>query len=175
MLHQENLEKFSQLNLPEININFKVIARLQENDKLFIRDFKYIEIDNSYIKPISRTIKNMYLAGYNREDIIDFLLFLTDQLICITNKLIAKDETILVYEGSVISALDDLIINIKQSLLGFGKLKVIYHSNDAIQSRLDTIIETLNKRINFLGEFIKKNENVQSKRSSESIPEKSND
>lgn len=156
MLHQDNMDKFMELNLPEIIINFKVISRLQEYDKLFIRDYKYIEIDNSIIKPISRTIKNMLLDGYNREDIIDYLLFLTDQLILITNKIIQKDETVMVYEGSVNETLEDLVINIKQSLLGFSKLKVIYHNNDAIQSRLDTIIETINKRIHYLSDYIKK-------------------
>jgi hypothetical protein len=90
----------------------------------------------------------MMVDGYNREDIIDYLLFLADQTISISNKLLHKDPSLVHYEASI--SLDDLVDNIKQSILGLEKLKITYHSNDAIQSRLDTIIQTLNKRVVFL-------------------------
>jgi hypothetical protein len=148
MMNPDNFDKFTELNLPELNLNLRIIARLQENDKLYVRDYKFLEIDNSIFQTITRTIKNMMVDGYNREDIIDYLLFLADQTISISNKLLHKDPSLVHYEASI--SLDDLVDNIKQSILGLEKLKITYHSNDAIQSRLDTIIQTLNKRVVFL-------------------------
>lgn len=155
MIHNDNFKKFYQLSLPEINLNFKVLSRLQDTTKLYIRENKFIEIDNSAIKPITRTIKNMLIDGYNRDDIIDFILFLTDQTISLTNKLANKNKDIILYEGDLNETIENLMMNIKQAIIGLNKLKIIYYNNDAIQTRLETVIETLTKRVIFLGNLLK--------------------
>ena len=65
-------ENFSNVTIEEIHLNFKTLSRIKEHDKMYLRDSKFLEVDDSYLQMVSRTVKNAMWNGYNREYVIDF-------------------------------------------------------------------------------------------------------
>jgi hypothetical protein len=149
-------EQFQQLTLEEIHLNFKTLGRIKEHDKMYLRDFKFLEVDDSYIQMVSRTVKNAVWAGYNREDIIDFLLHLTEQTMKSCDVLTSTLKSN--YEGreNTKNVLTNLLIDMEQSLIGLQKIKITYYNDNAILTRLDMIIDKFDKKIREVRDFLLK-------------------
>lgn len=130
-------EKFLDLSFEEINLNFKTLSRIKEYDKLYLRDLKTLEIDDSIIPSVSRTIKSTFWNGYNRSDVIDFLLHLTEQTMKILDTLISQQS----------KQLGGIVLEMEQALIGLNKLKITYFSDNSILTRLDMIIDKFDKKI----------------------------
>ena len=150
-------ENFHNITIEEIHLNFKTLSRIKEHDKMYLRDRKFLEIDDSYIQMVSRTVKNVMWIGYNREDIIDFLIHLTNQTIKVCDTLAYSLKAN--YEGkdTTKSTLTNLLIDMEQALIGFQKLKITYHNDNAILTRLDIIIDKFDKKTRQIKDYILKN------------------
>jgi hypothetical protein len=156
MINQDR-ELFSTLTLEEIHLNFKTLGRIKEHDKMYLRDLKFLEVDDSYLQIVSRTVKNAVWSGYNREDIIDFLLHLTEQTIKACDILINTLKCN--YEGreNTKNVLTNLLIDMEQSLIGLQKIKITYYNDNTILTRLDMIIDKFDKKIRDIRDFLLKN------------------
>jgi hypothetical protein len=155
MINQDR-ELFTTLTLEEIHLNFKTLGRIKEHDKMYLRDLKFLEVDDSYLQMVSRTVKNAVWSGYNREDIIDFLLHLTEQTMKACDILINTLKCN--YEGreNTKNVLTNLLIDMEQSLIGLQKIKITYYNDNTILTRLDMIIDKFDKKIRDIRDFLLK-------------------
>jgi hypothetical protein len=150
-------DNFSNITIEEIHLNFKTLSRIKEHDKMYLRDCKFLEVDDSYLQMVSRTVKNAMWNGYNREDVIDFLIHLTDQTIKTCDALSYSLKSS--YEGkeNTKSTLTNLIIDMEQALMGLQKLKITYYNDNAILTRLDMIMDKFDKKIREMKDYLLKN------------------
>lgn len=109
----------------ELIINLKVLSKLDKNNKLTTKE-KFLNLQSSYILPeaISR-----WWNGDNRDESLKFL----DNLATKSIKFLNEN--------------DDLLQNIKESLVGLENLKDTYSKCTQTNARLDVIIEKINKGI----------------------------
>tara|TARA_B100000674_G_C37104200_1_gene585987 strand:+ start:30 stop:473 length:444 start_codon:yes stop_codon:yes gene_type:complete len=109
----------------ELIINLKVLSKLDKNNKLTTKE-KFLNLQSSYILPeaISR-----WWNGDNRDESLKFL----DNLATKSIKFLNEN--------------DDLLQNIKESLIGLENLKDTYSKCTQTNARLDVIIEKINKGI----------------------------
>src|SRR4051812_31613107 len=75
MLNENNRTVFQSLTLEELRLNYRAISNVNEHNKLWIRENKFLEIDDSY--QITRTFNSYMYYGYCRNDITDFIIHLT--------------------------------------------------------------------------------------------------
>lgn len=146
-------DPFSKLTIEEIALNFKTLGRIKEHDKMYLRDNKFLEIDDSYLQSISRTIKSSLWNGYNREDIIDFLIHLTNE----TMKTCASLVQLLTmnYDENNNLILKSLLLGMEIAVNGLQKLKITYYNDNTILTRLDMIIDdNFNKKIREVRDFV---------------------
>jgi hypothetical protein len=109
----------------ELIINLKVLSKLDKNNKLTTKE-KFLNLQSSYLLPeaLSR-----WWNGDNRDESLKFL----DNLATKSIKLLKEN--------------DDLLQNIKESLIGLENLKDTYSKCTQTNARLDVIIEKINKGI----------------------------
>ena len=109
----------------ELIINLKVLSKLDKNNKLTTKE-KFLNLQSSYFLPeaISR-----WWNGDNRDESLKFL----DNLATKSIKFLNEN--------------DDIIQNIKESLVGLENLKDTYSKCTQTNARLDVIIEKINKGI----------------------------
>ena len=109
----------------ELIINLKVLSKLDKNNKLTTKE-KFLNLQSSYLLPeaISR-----WWNGDNRDESLKFL----DNLATKSIKFLNEN--------------DDLLQNIKESLVGLENLKDTYSKCTQTNARLDVIIEKINKGI----------------------------
>ena len=109
----------------ELIINLKVLSKLDKNNKLTTKE-KFLNLQSSYLLPeaISR-----WWNGDNRDESLKFL----DNLATKSIKFLNEN--------------DDLLQNIKESLIGLENLKDTYSKCTQTNARLDVIIEKINKGI----------------------------
>ena len=121
----------------ELIINLKVLSKLDKNNKLTTKE-KFLNLQSSYMLPeaLSR-----WWNGDNRDESLKFL----DNLATKSIKLLKEN--------------DDLLQNIKESLIGLENLKDTYSKCTQTNARLDVIIEKINKGIKEYEES-KKEENL---------------
>jgi hypothetical protein len=150
-------ENFSNVTIEEIHLNFKTLSRIKEHDKMYLRDLKFLEIDDSYLQMVSRTVKNVMWAGYNREDVIDFLIHLTDQTIKTCDALSYSLKSSYDGKENTKNTLTNLLIDMEQALMGLQKLKITYYNDNAILTRLDMIIDKFDKKIREMKDYLLKN------------------
>ena len=109
----------------ELIINLKVLSKLDKNNKLTTKE-KFLNLQSSYMLPeaLSR-----WWNGDNRDESLKFL----DNLATKSIKFLNEN--------------DDLLQNIKESLIGLENLKDTYSKCTQTNARLDVIIEKINKGI----------------------------
>jgi len=109
----------------ELIINLKVLSKLDKNNKLTTKE-KFLNLQSSYMLPeaLSR-----WWNGDNRDESLKFL----DNLATKSIKFLNEN--------------DDLLQNIKESLVGLENLKDTYSKCTQTNARLDVIIEKINKGI----------------------------
>ena len=109
----------------ELIINLKVLSKLDKNNKLTTKE-KFLNLQSSYLLPeaLSR-----WWNGDNRDESLKFL----DNLATKSIKFLNEN--------------DDLLQNIKESLVGLENLKDTYSKCTQTNARLDVIIEKINKGI----------------------------
>ncbi len=109
----------------ELIINLKVLSKLDKNNKLTTKE-KFLNLQSSYLLPeaISR-----WWNGDNRDESLKFL----DNLATKSIKFLKENN--------------DLLQNIKESLVGLENLKDTYSKCTQTNARLDVIIEKINKGI----------------------------
>jgi hypothetical protein len=156
LMINQSRTSFSILTIEEIHLNFKTLGRIKEHDKMYLRDSKFLEVDDSYLQMVSRTVKNVVWNGYNREDIIDFLLHLTEQTMKLCDTLMGTLKCN--YEGkeNTKNILTNLLIDMEQSIIGLQKNKITYYNDNAILTRLDMIIDKFDKKIREIRDFLLK-------------------
>ena len=120
----------------ELIINLKVLSKLDKNNKLTTKE-KFLNLQSSYLLPeaISR-----WWNGDNRDESLKFL----DNLATKSIKFLNEN--------------DDLLQNIKESLVGLENLKDTYSKCTQTNARLDVIIEKINKGIKEYENFKKIND-----------------
>jgi hypothetical protein len=114
-------DNFSNVTIEEIHLNFKTLSRIKEHDKMYLRDSKFLEVDDSYLQMVSRTVKNVMWNGYNREDVIDFLIHLTDQTIKTCDALSYSLKSSYDGKENTKNTLTNLLIDMEQALMGLQK------------------------------------------------------
>lgn len=148
---KEVIIPFTPLTLDDVNINLKLLARVREHQKLYIKDNKYLEIDTTLMQPISRTINNSLYSGYNRNTIIAFLEHLMKSIFQFSEMIISgtfKSQHNLVFIESKDEIIKTLSDNISHSITGINNLKnTTYFYDHNMQTRLEIILENLNKRL----------------------------
>lgn len=150
-------DNFSNVTIEEIHLNFKTLSRIKEHDKMYLRDSKFLEVDDSYLQMVSRTVKNVMWNGYNREDVIDFLIHLTDQTIKTCDALSYSLKSSYDGKENTKNTLTNLLIDMEQALMGLQKLKITYYNDNAILTRLDIIIDKFDKKIREMKDYLLKN------------------
>lgn len=65
--------KVAVFDYDTIIINLKTLAKIHNDQKLYLAQKDLLEIDNYYLMPVRRTIYNMFWDGYNREAITAFI------------------------------------------------------------------------------------------------------
>jgi hypothetical protein len=150
-------DNFSNITIEEIHLNFKTLSRIKEHDKMYLRDLKFLEVDDSYLQMVSRTVKNVMWTGYNREDVIDFLIHLTDQTIKTCDALSYSLKSSYDGKENTKNTLTNLLIDMEQALMGLQKLKITYYNDNAILTRLDMIIDKFDKKIREMKDYLLKN------------------
>lgn len=121
----------------ELIINLKVLSKLDKNNKLTTKE-KFLNLQSSYMLP---EFLSRWWNGDNRDESLKFL----DNLATKSIKLLKEN--------------DDLLQNIKESLIGLENLKDTYSKCTQTNARLDVIIEKINKGIKEYEES-KKEENL---------------
>jgi hypothetical protein len=153
LMINQTRDPFPNVTIEEIHLNFKTLARIKEYDKMYLREGKFLEVDDSYMQKFSRTVKNTIWTGYNREDVIDFLIHLTDQTLKTCDFLAhsikmsgEKDKNILT----------NLLIDMEQALIGLQKLKITYYNDNAILTRMDMVMDKFDKKIRETKDYLLK-------------------
>ena len=120
----------------ELIINLKVLSKLDKNNKITTKE-KFLNLQSSYMLPeaLSR-----WWNGDNRDESLKFL----DNLATKSIKFLNEN--------------DDLLQNIKESLIGLENLKDTYSKCTQTNARLDVIIEKINKGIQEYEDYKKIND-----------------
>lgn len=151
VVSDQEIKRYSLLTLDDVNINLKLLARVREHQKLFIKDNKYLEIDTSYAQPLTRKINNTLYEGYNRNTIIEFLDHLIKAIFQFSEMIISGsirnnvNSVFIEHKDEIIKTLSE---NITKAVPGINNLKsTTYFYDHHIQTRLEVILEKLNNRL----------------------------
>jgi len=155
MLKEVNQARFPDLAIDEIKLNLKTLSMLKEGDKLCIRG-NFLEIDNS--TSFTRTVNSMLWDGYSREDIIDFIIHLTEECLRVSDEILyRKDDSELnkFFKQNISDTIKSMSDEMRLSLVGLRNIKLTYSKDSAIQARLDLVIEKIENRIKQINESLK--------------------
>lgn len=144
-------DTFPKLTLEEIRINLKLLSRVKENQKLYLRDNKFLDIDTSYMQSVTRSVNNMLYESHNRLVVLEFLEFLVIGIyeysdLILTNKY-SNSNSVVIKEDRT-ELLRNLYSNVDKGLIGITNFKITYNNDNNIQSRLEELLDNLNKLIN---------------------------
>jgi hypothetical protein len=156
LMINQTRDLFVNITIEEIHLNFKTLGRIKEYDKMYLRDGKFLEVDDSYMQSVSRTLKNTIWNGYNREDVIDFLIHLTEQTLKTCDALAHSLKMTMENDG-VKNSLTNLLIDMEQALMGLQKMKITYYNDNAILTRMDMVIDKFDKKIRETKDYLLKN------------------
>ncbi|AYV78995.1 MAG: hypothetical protein Faunusvirus1_15 [Faunusvirus sp.] len=158
MLKEENRKKFPSLTFDEIKLNFKTFMLLKENEKLYLRNYKFLEIDDASFPTFARFVKDRIWDGYSREDIIDFIIHLTDEISKFYDTIDAPDFVADSQQKRTNNTyMTDLHVGIDHIINGIDKIKFTYYSDKAVETRLTMILTKLNTLLYNIKNFLSKN------------------
>jgi hypothetical protein len=119
------------ISLEDIFINLSLISKIEIGNKLTNND-KHINIDTSYIKPISR-----WLNGDCRTNNLLFITSILQKSFEISNKLFIEQTN---ESAQILLRLNS---ELKNCIIGLTNLKQTYFGDKLVQSEIDVIIENI--------------------------------
>lgn len=131
------------LTLQEVYINLVLISKINVNDKL-ICNSKYINIDNSYFKSLTR-----WYRGVSRNTNLQFINFI------LTNAYIFNDKLLLGNNEDDNQNLLRLTNELKNSINGLLNLKQTYTFDKLIESEIDVLIENIRNKVELNFKYFK--------------------
>ncbi len=139
MNKETNMDINMELNMKQeeidiIFINLRLITKIEIGNKIYI-DNKFINIDNSYCKPLTR-----WYYDINRYDNLNFVKKI------INNAFLLNDELISKYKENT-SFLNRLNNELKFSINGMLNYKQTYITDKLFQSEIDVLIENIRNKI----------------------------
>lgn len=149
-------KKYDELTTDEIKLNLKTLSMVKEYDKLCINN-NLIEIDNT--TSLKRTLNSIIWKGYTRKDVINFILHLTDESLKLSDKLSDKllsndisdkknkKSNDKYFDENTLDLLRHLSNEMTLALNGLRNIKMTYYKDSSIQSRLNLVIEKMEKRV----------------------------
>lgn len=118
-------------------LNLKMISQIKSYDKLYLEN-GLIKID----RPTILQGVNRWYKEYNRSTTTDDLDNVVLNVICITDKLLVK-ENVFLEENTLCQ---QILIEISNALKGLSNLKITYSNDTFITSKIDIIKDKLKAR-----------------------------
>lgn len=127
-----------EMTLEEIFININLISKIEVNDKLIINN-KFINIDTTYIKPLTR-----WLYGNDRKSTLFFLNLIINKSFEYCDNILSEEDN-----NNNTKLLFRLTTEIKNSINGLLNLKQTYTCDKLVQAEIDVIVENIRTKIDY--------------------------
>ena len=148
---EEIPEKITQKFIDTNILNLKIISKIKENDKL-LANKELLEIDSpNLFQSVNRWYnnENRNITIDKLNEILEGTFKITDNLLKNTQK--NKNKNSLEENSSQI--FQNLILEMRNSLVGLENLKKTYSNDILISSQLDLLNNKLNSRIEKMGKL----------------------
>lgn len=150
-----------------IIINLKTLAKIHNDQKLYLAQSDLLEIDNYYLMPVRRTIYNMFWDGYNREAITAFIDNLIQSII-VTSENLCRDfrrsrrarprspkprqsapssPAGINFSDTIEEKIRNLNVHIRNSIDGLQNLAITYKDDTKIKAHIDNLVGKLRNLI----------------------------
>jgi hypothetical protein len=127
-----------EMTLEEIFVNINLISKIEVNDKLIINN-KFINIDTTYIKPLTR-----WLYGNDRKSTLFFLNLIINKSFEYCDNILSEEDN-----NNNTKLLFRLTTEIKNSINGLLNLKQTYTCDKLVQAEIDVIVENIRTKIDY--------------------------
>nr|QDY51976.1 hypothetical protein 2_48 [Mimiviridae sp. ChoanoV1] len=132
----------TQKKIDQNILNLKILSKIKENDKLLTNN-ELLEIDSPHIfQSINRWYNNE-----NRNITIEKLNSILEDTFLITENLLNENKEEKNLEETNTQIFQNLILEMKNSLVGLENLKKTYSTDILISSQIDLLIGKLSTRI----------------------------
>lgn len=132
----------TQKKIDQNILNLKILSKIKENDKLLTNN-ELLEIDSPHLfQSINRWYNNE-----NRNITIEKLNSILEDTFLITEKLLNENKEEKNLEETNTQIFQNLILEMKNSLVGLENLKKTYSTDILISSQIDLLIGKLSTRI----------------------------
>lgn len=132
----------TQKKIDQNILNLKILSKIKENDKLLTNN-ELLEIDSPHLfQSINRWYNNE-----NRNITIEKLNSILEDTFLITENLLNENKEEKNLEETNTQIFQNLILEMKNSLVGLENLKKTYSTDILISSQIDLLIGKLSTRI----------------------------
>lgn len=158
-----------------IIINLKTLAKIHNDQKLYLAQSDLLEIDNYYLVPVRRTIYNMFWDGYNREAITAFIDSLIHSITITAENLIRdfrkarrarrspdprqppknasrpasrpESPQTVNFSDTIEEKIRSLDVHVRNSIDGLQNLAITYKDDTKIKAHIDNLVGKLRNLI----------------------------